>query len=101
MAGQRSQPATSSTESNFEGWHCCALSFASIKFNRIPSFDICFFGFGFKSVNGLFVEGWVEHPDIFCWVSFLYPTYLPAIFVLSAKPDKMAYFRIFGRVKLH
>ena len=96
MAGQQSQPATSSTESNFEGWHCYALSFASIKFNRIPSFDICFFGFGFKSVNGLFV-GWVEHPDIFCWVSFLYPTYLPAIFVLSTKPNKMTYFRIFGR----
>ena len=38
---------------------------------------------------GLFV-GWVEHPDIFCWVSFLYPTYLPIIFVLSAKPNKLA-----------
>ena len=36
------------------------------------------------------VEGWAEHPDIFCCVSFLYPTYLPAIFVLSAKPNKMA-----------
>jgi hypothetical protein len=35
--------------------------------------------------------GWVEHPDIFCWVSFLYPTYLPTIFVLSAKPNKIPY----------
>jgi hypothetical protein len=45
-----------------------------------------FFVFGY----GLFV-GWVKHPDIFCWVSFLYPTYLPAIFVLSAKPNEMSY----------
>jgi len=28
--------------------------------------------------------------DFINWVSFLYPTYLPAIFVLSAKPNKMA-----------
>jgi hypothetical protein len=55
-----------------------------------------FFGFCFKSVSGLFVD-WVEHPDIFCWVSFLYPTYLPAIFVLSAKPNKMDYFRFSGQ----
>ena len=47
------------------------------------------FGLGSNIGHGLFV-GWVEHPDIFCWVSFLYPTYLPAIFVLSAKPNKMA-----------
>jgi len=46
-------------------------------------------GLGSNIGHGLFV-GWVEHPDIFCWVSFLYPTYLPAIFVLSAKPNKMA-----------
>ena len=46
-------------------------------------------GFGSNISHCLFV-GWVEHPDIFCWVSFLYPTYLPAIFVLSAKPNKMA-----------
>jgi hypothetical protein len=39
--------------------------------------------------HDLFV-GWVAHPDIFCWVSFLNPTYLPAIFVLSAQPNKMA-----------
>jgi len=38
--------------------------------------------------HGLFV-GWVEHPDIFCWVSFLNPTYLSAIFVLSTKPNKI------------
>jgi hypothetical protein len=50
----------------------------------IPSF-----GLGSNIGHGLFV-GWVEHPDIFCWVSFLYPTYLPATFVLSAKPNKMA-----------
>jgi hypothetical protein len=56
---------------------------------------LSFYGFGSKSVNGLFV-GWVEHPDIFCWVSFLYPTYLPAIFVLSVKPKKWAYFRFFN-----
>jgi len=49
-----------------------------------------FLGLCFNIGHGLFVEGWVEHPDIFCWVSFLYPTYLPAIFVLSAKPNKMA-----------
>jgi hypothetical protein len=46
-------------------------------------------GLGSNIGHGLFV-GWVEHPDIFCWVSFLNPTYLPAIFVLSAKPNKMA-----------
>ena len=51
------------------------------------------FGLGSNIGRGLFV-GWVEHPDIFCWVSFLYPTYLPAIFVLSAKPNKMAEDRI-------
>jgi len=39
--------------------------------------------------HGLFV-GWVKHSDIFCWVSFLYPTYLSAIIVLSTKPNKMA-----------
>ena len=39
--------------------------------------------------HGFFV-GWVEHPDIFCWVSFLNPTYVPAIYLLSAKPNKMA-----------
>jgi len=39
--------------------------------------------------HGLIV-GWVEHPDIFCWVSFLNPTYVPTIFLLSAKPNKMA-----------
>jgi hypothetical protein len=50
-------------------------------------------GFGSNIGHCLFV-GWVEHPDIFCWVSFLYPTYLPAIFVLSAKPNKMAEDRI-------
>jgi len=46
-------------------------------------------GLGSNIGHGLFV-GWVEHPDIFCWVSFLYPTYYPAIYVLSAKPNKMA-----------
>jgi hypothetical protein len=46
-------------------------------------------GLGSNIGCGLFV-GWVEHPDIFCWVSFLYPTYLSAIFVPSAKPNKMA-----------
>jgi len=45
--------------------------------------------FGSNIGHGLFV-GWVEHPDIFCWVSCLNPTYLSAIFVLSAKPNKMA-----------
>jgi hypothetical protein len=47
------------------------------------------FGLGSNIGLGLFV-GWVDYPDIFCWVSFLYPTYLSAIFVLSAKPNKMA-----------
>jgi len=51
------------------------------------------FGFGSDIGHGLFV-GWVEHPDIFCWVSFLNPTYKPAIFVLSAKPNKMVEDRI-------
>ena len=46
-------------------------------------------GLGSNIDHGIFV-GWVEHLDIFCWVSFLNPTYLPAIFVLSAKPNKMA-----------
>jgi hypothetical protein len=46
-------------------------------------------GLGSNIGHRLFV-GWVEHPDIFCWVSFLYPTYYPAIFVLSEKPNKMA-----------
>ena len=46
-------------------------------------------GLGSNIGHGLFVD-WVEHPDIFCWVSFLNPNYLPAIFVLSAKPNKMA-----------
>ena len=52
---------------------------------------ITLFGLGSKIGHGLFV-GWVEHPDISCWVSFLNPTYLSvsAIFVLSAKPNKMA-----------
>ena len=61
---------------NDEWWNRFALSFRKI-------------GLGFNIVHGLFV-GWVEHPDIFCWVSFLNPTYVPAIFLLSAKPNKMA-----------
>jgi hypothetical protein len=55
--------------------------------------NIDFLGLGSNIGRGLFVEGWVEHPDILCWVLFLYPT-LPAIFVLSAKPNKMAEDRI-------
>jgi hypothetical protein len=47
------------------------------------------FGLGSDTGHRLFV-GWVEHPDIFCWVSFLNPTYLSAIFVRSKKPNKMA-----------
>jgi hypothetical protein len=31
-------------------------------------------GLGANTDHRLFV-GWVEHRDIFCWVSFLYPTY--------------------------
>jgi hypothetical protein len=50
-------------------------------------------GLGSNIGHGLFV-GWVEHLNFFCWVSFLYPTYLPGIFVLSAKPNKMAEDRI-------
>ncbi len=46
-------------------------------------------GVGTNIGQSLFV-GWVRHPDIFCWVSFLNPTYLPAVFVLLAKPNKMA-----------
>ena len=52
-----------------------------------------FRGLGSNIGYGLFV-GWVEHPEIFCWVSYLNPTlhsiYLPAIFMLSAKPNKTA-----------
>jgi len=36
------------------------------------------FGLGSNIGHGLIV-GWVEHSDIFCWVSFLNPTYVPAI----------------------
>ena len=43
------------------------------------SVGIKFLGLGSNIGRGLFV-GWVEHPSIFCWVSFLYPTYMPAIF---------------------
>ena len=50
---------------------------------------IRFFGLDSNICHGLFV-GWVEHPNIFCWVSFLNPTYVTAIFLLSAKPNKMA-----------
>jgi hypothetical protein len=39
--------------------------------------NVGFSGLGSYIGHGLFV-GWVEHPDIFCWVSFLYPTYLLA-----------------------
>ena len=46
-------------------------------------------GLGSNIGHGLCV-GWVEHPDKFCWVSFLNPTYVPDIFLLSAKPNKMA-----------
>jgi hypothetical protein len=49
-------------------------------------------GLGFNIGHGLFV-GWVEHTDILCWVSFLNPTYVPSIFLLSAKPNKMAEYR--------
>jgi hypothetical protein len=56
-------------------------------FKTKPAFDTS--GLDLTSANGIFL-GWVAHPDIFCWVSFLYPTYLPAIFVLSAKPNKLA-----------
>ena len=47
-----------------------------------------FRGLGSNIGHGLFV-GWVEQPDIFCWVSFLNPTYVPAIWLLLAKPNKM------------
>jgi hypothetical protein len=47
------------------------------------------FGLGSNISHGLFV-GWVEHPDIFCWLSFFNPTYFPAVFMLLAKPNKMA-----------
>ena len=59
--------------------------------NKLPDCSFIL-GLGSNIGRGYFV-GWVEHPDIFCWVSFLYPTYLPTIFVLSAKPNKMAYKR--------
>ena len=64
-------------------------SIASVILCQIPVQTYINSGFGSNICHGLFV-GWVEHPDIFCWVSFLYPTYLPAIFLLSAKPNKMA-----------
>jgi hypothetical protein len=43
-----------------------------------------------SDIDHRFFVGWVEHPDIYCWVSFLNPTYLSAIFVVSSKPNKMA-----------
>jgi hypothetical protein len=46
-------------------------------------------GLDFNIDHRLFL-GWVVHPDIFCWVSFLNPTYVPSIFLLSAKTNKMA-----------
>jgi hypothetical protein len=50
-------------------------------------------GLGFNIGHGLFV-GWVEHTDILCWVSFLNPTfYVPGIFLLSAKFNKMVEYR--------
>jgi hypothetical protein len=61
-----------------------------------------FFRLGSNIGHGLFV-GWVERPDILCWVSFLYPTYLTTIFVLSAKPNKMAEDRaiaVFSMIRL-
>jgi hypothetical protein len=50
-----------------------------------------------SNIGHSFFVGWVEHPDIFCWVSFLYPTYLLSIYVLLAKPSKMAEDRIIPR----
>ncbi|MEE4606595.1 MAG: hypothetical protein V2J65_35310, partial [Desulfobacteraceae bacterium] len=52
-----------------------------------------FFGVGSNIGHCLFV-GWVEHFDIYSWVSFLYPTYSSAIFTPPAKPNKMAEDRI-------
>jgi hypothetical protein len=46
-------------------------------------------GLGSKIGHGS-LEGWVAYPDIFCWISFRCPTYLPTIFVLLVKPSKMA-----------
>jgi hypothetical protein len=60
-----------------------------IHHSSLPEVSYERFGFGANIGHGLIV-GWVEHPDIFCWVSCLNPTYVPAIFVLSAKPNKMA-----------
>jgi hypothetical protein len=61
---------------------------------NIPVFHhsiIPLFGLGSNIGHGLFV-GWVEHPDIFCWVSpppADQPKCQP-FFMLSAKPNKMA-----------
>jgi len=60
-----------------------------LKFGIYSIYGLNHTGLGSNIGHGLFVD-WVEHPDIFCWVSFLYPIYLPAIFLLSAKPNKMA-----------
>ena len=57
--------------------------------NYPPTPYASYFGLGPNIGHSLLV-GWVGHPDILCWVSFLNPTYLPAIFLLSAKPNKMA-----------
>ena len=48
------QPATSSAESNFEEWNPSALSFRSIKIDRIPPFDIqnSLFDIRFTRVDG-------------------------------------------------
>jgi hypothetical protein len=70
------------------------ICFEFLNLGHWDLFEICFlvlgiFRFGSNIGHGLFV-GWVEHLDIFFWVSFLNPTYVPAIFLLSAKPNKMA-----------
>jgi hypothetical protein len=44
-------------------------------------------GLGSDIGHGLFV-GWVEHPDVFCWVSFLNPTYVPAIFFAGGETQQ-------------
>jgi hypothetical protein len=44
-------------------------------------------GLGSNIGRGLFV-GWVEHPDIFCWVSFLYPTTCQPFLCYQRNPTK-------------
>jgi hypothetical protein len=84
-----------------EPWHYENAHHAALIF--YPIF-IPLFGLGSYIDRGLFV-GWVEHPDIFCWVSFLYPTFIAKVqfsiklVVLAAGGRARMKLRLAGTVK--